>query len=60
MVSLSIRAAFMRDVEKINAVAELLFAQFEVYVFSVRGPGIFNMASVAFLGRMDRPMTLSG
>lgn len=26
-------------VEKINAVAELLLAQFEGYVFSVRGPG---------------------
>jgi len=26
-------------VEKINAVAELLFTQFEGYVFSVRGPG---------------------
>jgi hypothetical protein len=26
-------------VEKINVVAQLLFAQFEGYVFSVRGPG---------------------
>lgn len=26
-------------VERINAVAELLFTQFEGYVFSVRGPG---------------------
>jgi hypothetical protein len=48
-------------VEKINAVAELLFTQFEGYVFSVRGPGQSRyMASVAFLGRMDRPMTLCG
>jgi hypothetical protein len=26
-------------VEKINAIAELLFTQFEGYVFSARGPG---------------------
>ena len=48
-------------VEKINATAELLFTQFEGYVFSARGPGqSLYMASVAFLGPMGRPMTLRG
>ena len=47
-------------VEKINAIAELLFTQFEGYVFSARGPGQSMKASVAFLGPMDRPMTLRG
>ena len=47
-------------VEKINAIVQLLFTQFEDCVFSVRGQDNLCMASVAFLGRMDRPMTLSG
>jgi hypothetical protein len=42
-------------VEKINAIVQLLFAQIEDYVFSVRGQDNLCMASVAFLGRMDRP-----
>ncbi len=47
-------------VEKMNATAELLFAQFEGYVFSAVGQDNLYMASVAFLGPMDRPMTLRG
>jgi len=47
-------------VEKINAIAELLFTQFEGYMFSARGQDNLYMVSVAFLGRMDRPMTLRG
>jgi len=48
-------------VEKINATVELLFTQFEGYVCSRSvGQDKLYMASLAFLGRMDRPMTLSG
>jgi hypothetical protein len=42
-------------VEKINAIAELLFTQFEGYVFSVRGPGQSIHGVGRLLGRMDRP-----
>src|SRR6202166_1174218 len=33
------RAGVHEGVEKINAIVQLLFTQFEDYVFSVRGPG---------------------
>src|SRR5258705_11646469 len=50
-------------VEKINAIVELLFTQFEGYVFSVRGPG----QSIHGVGRLpwsygppDDPQRLTG
>jgi hypothetical protein len=50
-------------VEKINAVAELLFTQFEGYVFSARGPG----QSIHGVGRLpwsygppDDPQRMTG
>ena len=62
MVSLSIRGVH-EGVEKINAVAELLFTQFEDYVFSVRGPGQ-SMHGVGRLpwsyGPPDDPQRLTG
>ncbi len=56
MAFLSFRAAFHEGVEKLEAIVQLPFTQFEGYVFSVREPG----QSMHFVGRMDRPMTLSG
>jgi hypothetical protein len=50
-------------VEKINAIVELLFTQFEGYVFSVRGPGQ-SMHGVGRLpwsyGPPDDPKRLTG
>ena len=50
-------------VEKINAIIELLFTQFEGYVFSVRGPGQ-SMRGVGRLpwsyGTPDDPQRLTG
>jgi hypothetical protein len=60
MASLSIRAAFMRASKKLTP----LFSSFSrsLKTMCSRSVGHDNlcMASVAFLGRMDRPMTLSG
>ncbi len=60
MASLSIRAAFMRASKRLTP----LFSSFSrsLKTMSSRSVGQDNlcMASVAFLGRMDRPMTLSG
>ena len=50
-------------VEKINAIAELLFTQFEGYVFSARGPGQ-SMHGVGRLpwsyGPPDDPQRMTG
>ena len=47
-------------VEKINAIAELLLRSLKAMCSRSVGQGNLFMASVAFLGRMDRPMILSG
>ena len=50
-------------VEKINAIIELLFTQFEGYVFSVRGPGqsMHGVGRLAWsYGPPDDPQRLTG
>jgi hypothetical protein len=56
-------AGVYEGVEKIHAVVELLFTQFECYVFSVRGPGQ-SMHGVGRLpwsyGPPDDPQRITG
>ena len=63
MVDLMNPGGVHEGVEKINAIAELLFTQFEGYVFSARGPGQ-SMHGVGRLpwsyGPPDDPQRMTG
>jgi hypothetical protein len=60
MVSLSIRAAFMRASKRLTLLLSSFWRSLKAMCSRSVGQDNLYMASVAFLGRMDRPLTLGG